>query len=286
MSTLPKTLSGISQRLERQAAIWRVAASDSYAVEDGLLKMMELPAGSFLMGSAESDKNAYISEKPQHKVMLRGFRIGVTPITVEIYHQVMNTGETPPDEDLQRPIVNISWLDAVNFCNELSKQEGYQPCYRKKFWRWHCHWEADGYRLPTEAEWEYACRAGTKSVYSFGNTSEKLDHYAWHTGNSNDLQPVAGKQPNLWGLYDMHGNTWEWCWDWYANYSSGSQYNPTGPKTGRHRVLRGGSFEQPPEHMRSAIRNIDLPPMNQDSAEYPGRGSWFLGFRCVRSPAR
>ena len=136
----------------------------------------------------------------------------------------------------------------------------------------------DGYRLPTEAEWEYACRAGTATRFSFGDDENALGQYAWNSANSNgQTHPVGGKQPNAFGLYDMHGNVWEWCWDGYdANYYKQSPaVDPHGPGVVAHRVIRGGSLEDGPQFARSALRHGST-PKNRDSN---------LGFRLARDPS-
>lgn len=238
-------------------------------VRDGPMVMMELPGGQFRMGSPDSDDMAHDNEKPQHTVTVSGFRIGVTPVTAGLYREVMKE-EPPPDDQQQLPIVNASWDDVMQFCNALSEREGYRPCYHQVRNRWVCDWGADGYRLPTEAEWEYACRAGTETRHSFGDDPEMLDQYAWFDGNSgSQAHEVRGKAPNPWGLYDMHGNVWEWCWDPYKLYSLIRVF--VKPK---YRVIRGGSFFDPPEYLRSACR-VRYGPEGRHS---------YLGFRCVRVP--
>jgi formylglycine-generating enzyme required for sulfatase activity len=187
-------------------------------------------------------------------------------VTVALYREIMG-GDPPSNAEAREPVVNMNWDDAVRFCNALSEREGYRPCYhRNVFRRWRCDWRVDGYRLPTEAEWEFACRAGTKTRYGFGNDPDELDAYGWYTENANGPQPVAAKRPNRWGLYDMHGNVWEWCWDRYGSYSPRPRKNPRRPTRlyvrslfGR-RVVRGGSFVAPPESLRSANRVGNLLP--------------------------
>ena len=136
-----------------------------------------------------------------------------------------------------------SWHDAVAFCHKLCEQEG------------------DQYRLPTEAEWEYACRAGTTTIYSFGDDTRELPPYAWYNDDSNhSTHPVGELKPNPWGLYDMHGNVWEWCQDWYAAYRNVKVLSdPKGPAQGVRRVLRGGVFFTRPAYLRTADRHNDLP---------------------------
>ncbi len=131
------------------------------------------------------------------------------------------------------------------------------------------------YRLPTEAEWEYACRAGSTTAYSFGDSSSQLSNYAWHEGNSQrKTHPVGKKRPNPWGLYDMYGNVWEWCQDWYGDYPSGPATDPIGPSTGSRRVLRGGSWYNSPSYCRSASRGGHTPDARRI----------YYGFRVVRTP--
>jgi formylglycine-generating enzyme required for sulfatase activity len=251
-----------------------VAEARPTRVRDGPLTMIELPGGQFLMGSPDTDELADPDEKPQHMVTVSGFRMAVTPVTAGLYNGVMQREPVPQAQE-RLPAVNVSWDDAIAFCNRLSVREGYRPCYRRRFKRWVCNWRADGYLLPTEAEWEYACRAGTATRYAFGDDAERLGNYAWFADNaSNQVQAVGQKRPNHWGLYDMHGNVWEWCWDWYGAYGSGVEVNPVGPSAGSSRVVRGGSFVDPPVPLRSAFRVADLPEFRAVNA----------GFRCVRVP--
>ena len=136
----------------------------------------------------------------------------------------------------------MNWHDAVEFCRKLSKRPAEKAAGRV-------------YRLPTEAQWEYACRAGTTTNYSFGDDGSDLGDYAWYRENSNSsTHPVGGKQPNAWGLYDMHGNVWEWCSDWYGDYPDRAVTDPTGTRTGSSRVRRGGSWNYDAEVCRSANR--------------------------------
>ena len=183
--------------------------------------------------------------------------------------------------------VNISWFDAVRFCNQLSEVLGLLPCYaianEKVTWgrdadgfvTWNR--DADGFRLPTEAEWEYACRAGAQGRWCFGDVDKKLGEYAWFAENSDvETQRVGKKLPNAWGLHDMHGNVWEWCWDWSGTYSTETQQDPAGPAASGNRVIRGGAFLGAPRILRSAFR----------SWFRPGVRNGGLGFRCVRVPSR
>jgi formylglycine-generating enzyme required for sulfatase activity len=173
------------------------------------------------------------------------------------------------------PVEMVTWFDAVEYCNRRSQREGLTPAYaisgtgdsRTVTW----NRSANGYRLPTEAEWEYACRAGTGTPYYSGNG---VDAAGWYGANSSSTtHPVGGKQANAWGLYDMHGNVYEWCWDWYGYYTSGAQTDPVGASSGSYRVIRGGSWGDHAQNLRSAIRGY-FTPTNRNSS---------LGFRLVRS---
>ena len=244
----------------------------------GQIKLKLIPAGKFLMGSADADKDALDSEKPQHEVRItRPFYLGVHEVTQGQYQAVMgqNPSQFRGSDDL--PVEGVSWLDAVRFCNKLSEREGLKPYYR-------IGGDAvtiaggDGYRLPTEAEWEYACRAGTTTRFSFGDDESALDQYAWYSANSKDqTHPVGEKQPNAFGLYDMQGNVFEWCWDGYhADYYKQSPANdPQGPERAANRVIRGGSWNYDlrlPRFARSAVRGWIVPE---------GRNC-ILGFRVAR----
>jgi formylglycine-generating enzyme required for sulfatase activity len=247
------------------------------------LDMIDLPGGTFLMGSPDSDRDALDSEKPQHKVTLSAFCISRYPVTRQLYRDIV--GSTPQQwardtDDQQLPANYVSWFDAVRFCNALSERVGLPPCYRIEGNNVEWNREADGYRLPTEAEWEYACRAGTETKWFFGDDARELGDYAWFSGNSGDrVQPVGGKKPNNWELHDMSGNVWEWCWDWFAQYPSNpiqTIADPTGSEDGDRRVLRGGSWSRVPRDLRSAYR-VRLNPESQDG---------IIGVRCVRAPRR
>jgi formylglycine-generating enzyme required for sulfatase activity len=197
---------------------------------------------------------------------------------------------TPPGEvQEKRPVEMVTWFDAVEFCNKLSILEGLTPAYAISDETRHedgyitvatvtVNWNANGYRLPTEAEWEYACRAGTTTAYSFGDDAAQLGEYAWFSGNSNTddttikSHQVGLKLPNAFGLYDMHGNVWEWVWNWWESYTEGAKTDPRDPEAGTNRVGRGGSWGEAAGNLRSALRNYGG-PSNRSS---------LLGFRVVR----
>jgi len=223
------------------------------------------------------------------------FAIGKYPVTRKQYREVMAENPSFHQGELkewERPVEQVSWFDAVRFCNRLSEKVGRKQCYRitepeaGSEAQPEVEWdrEADGYRLPTEAEWEYACRAGTETAYSFGDEEAKLGEYAWFEGNSdNQTHTVGQKKPNGWDLHDLHGNVWEWCWDWYDSYKVTDDndkivklMNPIGPPSGSRRVLRGGSFRYGPRFLRSAFR-FRIEPVNR---------VWNIGFRCVMDSGR
>ena len=208
------------------------------------MQFVLIPPGEFVMGSPATGSATNIREL-QHLVrMTKPFHLGVHEVTQGQYERVMqvNPGEF---KDPQNPVDQVSWLDAVGFCDSLSALAEEQAAGRR-------------YRLPTEAEWEYACRAWSTSRYSFGESDSLLGDYAWHVENAG-LSPhaVGQKLANAWGLFDMHGNVWEWCADWYGPdyYAHSPQDDPTGPEGGTNRVCRGGGAGSPPVICRSASRS-------------------------------
>ncbi|MBI2572086.1 MAG: SUMF1/EgtB/PvdO family nonheme iron enzyme [Candidatus Schekmanbacteria bacterium] len=213
---------------------------------------VRLPAGAFLMGSNDGG----FDERPAHTVTLtRPFDVLGAPVTQELYEAL--AGENPSrfrGRDL--PVENVSWFAAVAFCNRLSMAAGLTPAYeiRGDIVRW-AGAEAAGFRLLSEAEWEYACRAGTGP-----ERSGELDRIAWSAANSGGrTQPVATREANAWGLYDMLGNVWEWCADWYGDYQGVAQINPAGPSAGARRVARGGSWATGAGGIGAAIRACAAP---------------------------
>ncbi len=246
----------------------------------GLPEMVELPGGTFLMGSPESDNLAWSDEKPQHKVTVFGFAMSRYVVTRRMYREVIK--ETPSqwrkDQDDDRlPANYVDWFDAVKFCNALSEQQGLQPCYRIEDKQVEWDREANGYRLPTEAEWEYAVRAGTTTRWFCGEESDELERYAWFTKNifkgiarafKGSVHPVGEKEPNPWGFHDLAGNVWEWCWDWYGAYSSEAGIDPVGPLTGGSRVLRGGAYWLVAWLLRSADRGGNEPEVRNSTSAF------------------
>ncbi len=220
------------------------------------IDMVQIPSGSFTMGS---DKNN--DEKPPHTVYIRSFLMGRTEVTQKQWLEVM--GSNPSSFSacgLECPVENVSWDEVQQFISKLNQKTGQK------------------YRLPSEAEWEYAARAGTNTEWSFGNDESKLGNYAWYSAYSGSkTQAVGQKVPNAFGLYDMHGNVWEWTQDcWHGSYSGaptdGSAW-ATGC-AGNFRVLRGGSWINFPANLRSAVRG----------RSYPDNRIYFYGFRLARTP--
>jgi formylglycine-generating enzyme required for sulfatase activity len=238
------------------------------------LKLIYIPAGSFLMGSPDTEKGHSMDEGPRHRVTIsRGFWMGKYEVTQAQWQDIMKSNPSllkpkrpflkkkdpstvPHVDERELPVERVSWNDVQMFIRKLNKKTGLK------------------FRLPTEAEWEYACRAGSESAYYFGDSRKELSRYAWYNGNTSaETHPVGRKEPNAWGLCDMTGNVFEWCQDWYSRYFY--QYspatNPTGPSSGAGRVFRGGSWFSSEDRCRSAFRygyNPDLKYAN-------------LGFRLV-----
>jgi len=248
------------------------AVPKEFRTESGV-RMVVVPAGSFEMG----EKGGAADEAP-HRVALGSFCIDKYPVTQEEYGRTM--GENPSRrKGTRNPVEQVRWADAVRYCNARSRLEGLKPCYDLETWK--CDFAADGYRLPTEAEWEYACRAGTRTRYSFGDSPEKLAEYGWFKDNSGGRpRPVGGKPANPWGLCDMHGDVWEWCNDFYGAdyYRKSPPRNPRGPRTGKTRVLRGGCWDSTADKCRSACRYHENPGYADVCFGYD-----IYGFRCVRS---
>ena len=261
------------------------------------MRFVALPAGTFQMGSSESEilhwkqkppvsfmaefgftvhqwPEWLAGESPRHAVTLDAFQLMTTEVTQAQWQAVM--GANPAvfkGDDL--PVVNVSWLDAQAFISALDARD---PGHR--------------YRLPTEAEWEYACRAGSAGRWCCGDESAPLGDFAWFWRNCGDsllagnwssqriranhggLHPVGLKQPNAWGLHDMHGNAFEWCQDWFDAYDASARTNPAGPASGARRVLRGGSWRGSALHLRCAVRGRRDPAVALDH----------LGFRLCRTP--
>jgi formylglycine-generating enzyme required for sulfatase activity len=273
--------------------------------------MVLIPAGSFTMGSPETEANRDSNETQRQVTLTNGFYMGRYQVTQAQYEAVMGSnpsyfhgvgsGREPASGEVQgrRPVERISWYDTLVFCNRLSIAEGLSPAYsindstNPDDWgpvpttnstnivEWNSVTVvsgSNGYRLPTEAQWEYACRAGTTTAYNVpvpkgsNRISSINNRTGWSSANSNYMTHEVGlKAANNWGLYDMHGNVYEWCWDWYEDYASGA-HDPTGAATGFGRVIRGGSRSSLAEFTRSAYR-FYYGPNNRDTS---------IGFRLLR----
>ena len=250
--------------------------------------MVFVKGGTFRMGcTSEQGGDCRDAEKPAHEATVSDFYLGRYEVTFEEYDAFCAaTGRQKPDDRGwgrgKRPVINVSWYDAVEYCNWLSEQQGLTPYYaidksRKDLnndssddyddlkWLVTPRVGGNGYRLPTEAEWEYAARGGAKSKgYKYAG-SNNLDEVAWFEENSGrETRPVGEKNPNELGLYDLSGNVWEWCWDWYGDYSSSSKTNPRGPESGSGRVLRGGSCSYIAEFCRVSYRSYLHPDSRYD----------------------
>lgn len=233
-------------------------------VDDVRTNLIFIPPGTFRMGSPTNEEGRLPNEGPQTDVILtRGFYLATLKVTQRDYQRVTKAYPSVFTGDFDRPVETVSWEDATNYCALLTAQEraaGRIPL-------------GAAYRLPTEAEWEYACRAGTSTRFSYGDDPgyTNLVYYAWYLANSAHTTHVVGeKLPNPWGLYDIHGGLWEWCYDWYGPYPGGTAVDPQGPSTGRYRVFRGGSWGCQGARCRSAVRESD-----------PEGQTGYVGFRVV-----
>ena len=265
-----------------------ISAQSQGSVPYGFVR---INGGTFTMGSPANEPQRD-SDETQRQVTVSGFFMGSYQVAQWEYEEVMGTnpgnfkGPTLP--------VNVNWFDAVEYCNRRSQQEGLTPAYtisgsgdnRTVTW----NRNANGYRLPTEAEWEYACRAGTTTPFNTGNniTTAQANFYGESPYNNNArgiyrymTTPVGNFAANAWGLFDMHGNVWEWCWDWYGTYPSSAQTDPVGPASGDGRVIRGGSWVSHGQELRSANRSY-APPSTVADIDHSGF-YYAYGFRVVRS---
>ena len=246
--------------------------------------------GTFTMGIPSNEPDWFDHEGPQHQVTVKSFYMARHEVTQREWQEIMGTTVTQQRNMAQQaandsgwplhgegdnyPMYYVSWYEAIEYCNKRSVKEGLTQAYRGSGNSITCDWNANGYRLPTEAEWEYAAKGGNKNfltyLYSGSNSAGAV---AWYDGNSGSTtHPVGTKAPNDLGLYDMSGNVWEWCWDWYGNYSGGEQTNPTGAVSGADRVMRGGSWDADARRLRSAYRSSSTPTNRYSD----------IGFRLVR----
>jgi formylglycine-generating enzyme required for sulfatase activity len=242
---------------------------DRYQVQGGGPVLVALPAGRFKMGSPKGEEGRWPDEVQHEVVLSHRFLLGEAPVTQADFAMVIRTRPSGL-QGSGRPVERVSWLEAVEYCNALSRGVGLEEAYvvngGEVIWK---GVSCPGFRLPTEAEWEYACRAG-KSEARPG----ELEDVAWYDFNSKfETHPVRWKQPNAWGLHDMVGNVWEWCWDWYGEPRPGSKVDPLGPDSGSYRVNRGGSWRAAARCARAACRSYWPPDCHNDD----------LGFRLART---
>jgi len=246
------------------AATTPAAAPPQRPVPDNFVR---INGGTFTMGSPANDRKRN-SDETQHQVTVSSFYMGKYEVTQKEYQEVMGTNPSYFKED-NLPVESVSWYDAVEYCNKRSQKEGLTPAYTVNGTNVTWNRNANGYRLPTEAEWEYACRAGTTTAYNTGRTISKRQ--ANYFGKKTSI--VGSFASNAWGLHDMHGNVWEWCWDWYGSYSSAAQTDPMGASSGSYRVGRGGSWVNSAGLVRSAYRDDPDPDYRIYS----------IGFRLARN---
>ena len=263
-----------AQGAAKQAA---VPGSVEIATQSGV-QMVYVPGGEFMMGSDQGNPD----EAPPHKVKVSPFLMDKFEVTQEMFAKAQLPNPSHFQEIPQKPVERVRWRDAKRYCNERSLLENLRPCYDEKTADWVCDYSASGYRLPTEAEWEYACRAGTDGPYDFGS-ADRLRQYAWLAENSDQkTHRVGQKKPNGFGICDLYGNVSEWCEDVYSTtyYRESPAVDPHGPPAlGKDvkRVLRGGSWKSSPDQSRATARQGERTG-NTDACF----ATDYCGFRCVR----
>ena len=263
---ITNTTSSRNQQTHQPSPYYRESIPEekdlTFSIKGVSFKMVKVAGGTFTMGAtAEQEKWAYVYERPAHQVTLSDYYIGQTEVTQALWTAVMGWNHSKFEGD-NLPVEQVSWKDCQTFIEKLNSMLSN---------------ELDGMRfvLPTEAQWEFAARGGNKSKGYMYAGSNNIDNVAWYWSNSGkQTNPVAQKQPNELGLYDMNGNVWEWCQDWYGNYSSNAQTNPQGPARGTNRVFRGGSWRYFTEYCRVSYR----------WGYKPGDRIYFLGLRLCLIP--
>ena len=240
--------------------------------------MVYLPGGEFRMGSDKGNAD----ESPAHKVKLGAFLMDKYEVTQEMFARVQLPNPSHWQDSPRKPVERSRWREAKLYCNERSLLEGLNPCYNEKTADLDCDFAANGYRLPTEAEWEYACRAGGNGAYDFGQP-DKLREYAWFADNASDRTHAVGeKKPNRWGIFDLYGNGSEWCEDvysptYYKESPPSDPHGPASPGKDVKRVMRGGSWKASAEMCRAFFRQGQRTG-DTDACFYTD----YCGFRCVR----
>lgn len=242
------------------------------------VEMVYLPGGAFTMGSDRGNPD----EAPVHPVKISAFLMDKFEVTHEMFTHVQLPNPSHWQDQPRKPVERVRWRDAKQYCNERSLLDGLKPCYNEKTIDWDCDDSANGYRLPTEAEWEYACRAGTDAPYDFG-PPDKLRQHAWFATNADQkTHPVGQKKPNRWGIFDLYGNVSEWCEDVYSPtyYKESPAVDPHGPPNpGKdvRRVIRGGSWKSSADQCRATARQGER--TGDSDACF---STDYCGFRCVR----
>ncbi|MES2811610.1 MAG: SUMF1/EgtB/PvdO family nonheme iron enzyme [Bacteroidota bacterium] len=247
-----------------------------------VLELVKIEGGTFMMGSKDDNRIAENDEQKQHEVKVGAFEINRLEVTVWEWKQYCKKTKTKlPTAPTwgwndNYPITNVTWFDVVKYCNWLSKQDGLKPAYLFTGPNVTCDFTANGYRLPTEAEWEFAAKGGAKSKNNYFAGSNDSSEVAWQVKNS-DRRPhaVGTKLPNELGIHDMSGNVWEWCWDWYNKdyYKVEDGNNPKGPIRGEKKSVRGGSWDSQESYLRTANRISTSPNITNE----------FYGFRLART---
>lgn len=260
------------------AAPSSAAVGPSDVVSKSGIEMVALPGGTFTMGSSQGNPD----EAPPHPVKISAFLIDKYEVTQDLLAKVQLPNPSHWQDSPKKPVERVRWRDAKQYCNERSLLEGLQPCYNEKTPDWDCDYAANGYRLPTEAEWEYACRAGSNDAYDFG-AADKLRQFSWFADNADQKTHAAGqKKPNRWGIHDLYGNVSEWCEDVYSPtyYKESVPADPRGPASpGKDvkRVIRGGSWKSSADMCRASFRQGERTG-DTDACFLTD----YCGFRCVR----
>jgi len=249
-----KHRTNVSQDVANSVVSSQATAAPQEKRQSGLVEMIYVAGGNFTMGDTFGDGES--DEKPTHTVSLSSFYIGKYEVTQSQWQTVMGSNPSNFKGD-NKPVEGVNWYDAIEFCNKLSEREGLTPCYSINGANTICDGSANGYRLPTEAEWEYAAKGGNSGNGCKYSGSNDLSSVAWYSDNSgSQTHSVGQKQSNELGIYDLSGNVWEWCWDWYNDsyYNSSPGSNPRGAGSGEYRALRGGSWNSSDRGCRVAFR--------------------------------